>query len=303
METVKEKSKQITAANFQAERRFAETQFGRIAYVERGHGPVAIFFHGYSLNGFQWRGALALLSNERRCIALDFMGMGYSEVRAEQDLSPQSQVEMVIAFLDALAIGTVDIVANNSGGTVAQLFAVQHPKRVRTLLLTNCDVHENSPPKGFLPFIENAKAGHAADDWLVPQVSNKSIARSIKGCGLFYTNAENFTDECVEYYYSPLVSTALRKKQFNDYAAAFLPNPLLAIEPALKQSTIPTRMVWGANDPLFPVIWAEWLDRTLPRSRGVRVVEGANLFFPEEMPELIAEEARRLWSDTSAEQN
>ena len=41
--------------------------------------------------------------------------------------------------------------------------------------------------------------------------------------------------------------------------------------------------------------WAEWLDRTLPGSRGVRRVEGAKVFFPEEMPELIAEEAKLLW--------
>ncbi len=207
---------------------------------------------------------------------------------------------MVVAFLDELAIDTVDIVANDSGGTIAQLFVVQHPKRVRTLLLTNCDVHENSPPKDFLPFIENAKAGRAADDWLVPQLADKSVARSEKGCGLFYTNSESFTDEAVEYYYSPLLSSPLRKTQFNEYAAAFLPNPLLAIESELKQCTIPTRMVWGTNDFLFNVSWAEWLDRTLPQSRGIRRVEGANLFFPEEMPELIAEEARGLWQGAAA---
>jgi haloalkane dehalogenase len=34
---------------------------------------------------------------------------------------------------------------------------------------------------------------------------------------------------------------------------------------------------------------------TFPRSRGVRRIAGANLFFPEEMPDVIAEEARRLW--------
>src|SRR5438045_7399878 len=39
-------------------RSFAATRFGRVAYVERGSGPVALFFHGYPLNGFQWRGAL-----------------------------------------------------------------------------------------------------------------------------------------------------------------------------------------------------------------------------------------------------
>jgi haloalkane dehalogenase len=286
---------QITAADFHETRRLAETSFGRIAYVERGEGPAAIFFHGFSLNGFQWRGALALLSAHRRCIALDFMGMGYSETSPDQELSPQAQVDMVVAFLDVLGIDTVDVVANDSGGTIAQLFVVQHPQRVRTLLLTNCDVHENSPPKDFLPFIENAKAGRAADDWLAPQLADKSLARSDAGCGLFYTNPANFTDEMIEYYYAPLLATPLRKAQFNEYAAAFLPNPLLAIESALKECLIPTRMVWGTNDFLFQVSWAEWLDRTLQGSRGIRFVEGAKLFFPEEMPELIAEEAKKLW--------
>jgi haloalkane dehalogenase len=54
-------------------------------------------------------------------------------------------------------------------------------------------------------------------------------------------------------------------------------------------------MVWGLKDALFGVEWAEWLDRTLPGSRDVRRVPGANLFFPEEMPDLIAEEAAQLW--------
>lgn len=291
---------QITAADFHRSRQMVETGFGRIAYVERGEGPAAIFFHGFSLNGFQWRDALGLLSPYRRCIALDFMGMGYTETSADQELSPQAQADMVVAFLDALGINTVDVVANDSGGTIAQLFVVQHPERVRTLLLTNCDVDENSPPKDFLPFIENAKAGRAADEWLAPQLADKSLARSEAGCGLFFTNSANFTDEVIEYYYSPLLSTPLRKAQFNQYAAAFLPNPLLAIEPALKQCLIPTRIVWGIGDFLFPVSWAKWLDQVLPGSRGIRLVEGANLFFPEEMPELIAEEARGLWLGAAA---
>jgi len=41
--------------------------------------------------------------------------------------------------------------------------------------------------------------------------------------------------------------------------------------------------------------WAERLDKNLPGSRGVRRIEGANLFFAEEMPDLIAEQATRLW--------
>jgi pimeloyl-ACP methyl ester carboxylesterase len=79
------------------------------------------------------------------------------------------------------------------------------------------------------------------------------------------------------------------------YAISMETNPLVAIREELRGWRGPARMVWGLNDALFGVQWAEWLDRTLPGSRGVRRIEGANLFFPEEMPELIAEEAMRLW--------
>jgi hypothetical protein len=55
-------------------------------------------------------------------------------------------------------------------------------------------------------------------------------------------------------------------------------------------------MVWALKDPFFGVQWAEWLDHNLPGSRGVRRIENANLFFPEEMPDIIAEEAIALWN-------
>jgi haloalkane dehalogenase len=72
------------------------------------------------------------------------------------------------------------------------------------------------------------------------------------------------------------VASPLRKTQLNRHLAAFEPNPLLAIEPALRRCAMLTCMVWGTADQLFPVVWAEWLDRTLPQSRGVRLVEGGS---------------------------
>src|SRR5262245_5923976 len=115
--------------------------------------------------------------------------------------------------------------------------------------------------------------------------------------GLAYTYPERLADETIETYFRPLVKSALKKAQVNQYAVSMGTNPLVAIREALRQWRGRARMVWGLKDSLFGVEWAEWLHRTLPGSRGVRRVEGANLFFPEEMPELIAEEARQLWKD------
>jgi pimeloyl-ACP methyl ester carboxylesterase len=120
--------------------------------------------------------------------------------------------------------------------------------------------------------------------------------------GVAYTDPANLTDEAIEYYFSPVVSSPLRKRQFNRYGASFETNPLVAIEPDLERCAAPARMVWGTGDVFFDVSWAEWLNRRLPHSRGVRRIEGAKLFFPEEMPDIIAEEALTLWSVTAAPQ-
>ena len=154
-----EGSPQIDAAAFHASRRFVRTEYGRTAYIERGRGPAALFVHGYPLNGFQWRGALERLHAHRRCLAPDLMGMGFTQAKKGQEISSATQVAMLASLLDKLRINRVDLVANDSGGIVAQLFLAKYPQRVRTLLLTNCDVDENSPPPLILPSIEQAKKG------------------------------------------------------------------------------------------------------------------------------------------------
>jgi len=288
-------SQPLDAAAFRAMRRFADLRFGRIAYVERGSGQAALFLHGAPLNGFQWRGAIERLSAQRRCIAPDFMGLGYSEIPEHQSLAADAQVSMLAAFLDALAIRKVDVVASDSGGAVAQLFVAHHPKRVRTLLLSNCDVEPDSPPPKVKPVIEMARAGTLAEataKWL----TDKALARSTFGAAVF-RDPSRFADETIEYYVTPLVSTALRREQYHAYHVALEPNPLAGIEASLKRSSVPVRIVWGAADDIFAQEDADYLDRTFPSSRGIRRVPEAKLFFQEEFPDVIAEEAQRLWRE------
>jgi haloalkane dehalogenase len=293
-----ENTRTIDAKNFHASRKFANLSMSKVAYVERGRGLAALFVHGYPLNGFQWRGALERLQAHRRCIAPDVMGLGYTQTPEGQAISPDTQAEMLAALLDSLHIDAVDLVGNDSGGMVSQVFLAKYPQRVRTLLLTNCDVDENNPPPQFLPFIELAKKGALADRFVVSQLNDKQLARSQRGLGAAYSYPDRLTDETIEIYLRPLAETPLRKEQLHQYTIALGISELTSLRENLRQWKGPARMVWGMKDTLFGVQWAEWLDHTLPGSRGVRRVDDANLFFPEEMPDIIAEETLALWGIT-----
>ena len=284
----------IDATAFHAARRFVATPFGRIAYVERGDGAAALFLHGFPLNGFQWRGALERLSAVRRCIAPDFMGLGYTEVGAGQSLAPAAQADMLVALLDALGVHEADLVANDSGSAVAQLLVVHHPERVRTLLLTNGDTERDCPPPALLPVIALAREGRFVGEWLAPWLADTTRARSAEGLGgLTYSLRSHPIDEAIACYLAPLVQHADRTHEF---ALALERNSLSGIEPALRRSRVPTRIVWGTADTTFSQDNPGYLDGILGRPLGVRRVEGASLFFPEEFPDLIAEEARHTWS-------
>lgn len=59
------------------------------------------------------------------------------------------------------------------------------------------------------------------------------------------------TDEAIEYYFRPLVSTARGRDRVHAYAVALERNPLLGIEAALRRCKVPTRIVWGTGDTIF----------------------------------------------------
>src|ERR1700746_2063214 len=116
-----------------------DTPSGRISYATAGSGPVALFVHGVLLNKHLWRHQLAKLSDIRRCIAVDLLTHGETEITPNQDVSVTANAKMLKEVLDALKIDQVDLVGNDSGGGIAQIFAALNPERVRTVDLTNCE--------------------------------------------------------------------------------------------------------------------------------------------------------------------
>src|SRR5712675_1205453 len=90
-----------------------ETPSGRISYASAGSGPAALFVHGVVLNKHLWRHQLAGLSDVRRCIAVDLLAHGDTEIVPDQDVSVTANAKMLKEVLDALKIDQVDLVGND----------------------------------------------------------------------------------------------------------------------------------------------------------------------------------------------
>jgi len=261
--------------------RSVQTASGHIHYTEQGAGPVALFVHGVLLNGHLWRHQVTHLSDIRRCIAVDLLAHGGTEIAPDQDVSVTANANMLREFLDALTIERVDLVGNDSGGGIAQIFAALHPQRVRSLTLTNCDAHDNWPPEAFKPFLAMAAAG-GLRGVLDAMLADKSVYRSPQALGPAYEQPERLSDDSIETYLRPLVRTEQRTRNFQRFLAAFDNAHTVKVEGRLKKLKAPTLIVWGTDDIYFDVKWSRWLADTIPGTRKRVEFEGGRIFFPEE---------------------
>ena len=275
-----------------SDRRSIETPSGRIAYVERGNGPAALFVHGVFLNANLWDGVIGRVADVRRCLAPDILCHGHTEERPDADVSFAGQAEMLLQFLDALDLDRVDVVANDSGGGIAQIFAARNPQRVRSFALTNCDVHDGWPPPAFMPTVQGVLAGALRP--MLESMSDPATARAALGVG--FEHPEKLTDDALRGFLAPLGRSDARIQSLERFFRDMDCKQTVEMEPLLRRLEAPTLVVWGTADVFFDIEWGRWLCRTIPGARPLVELPGAKLFFPYERVDELAKKLRRHWN-------
>jgi pimeloyl-ACP methyl ester carboxylesterase len=265
---------------------------GDLAYADYGSGPSALFLHGVLVNADLWRNVLPALADQRRCIAVDLPAHGASPCPPQADLSLAGLASLVEELCAALDLGQVDLVANDTGGAVAQVFAGLHPERIRTLTLTNCDVHENFPPEMFRPTIELAERGEFGP-LVVAMAGDLAVARSELGYGQAYQHPEALTDGLLQSYSAPFVVDG--GQGLERFMTSSNASQLMAVAPLLAQLDAPTQLVWGTGDPFFETFWTERLQAMIPGVERITDLPDAMLFFPDERADEFIPLLRSFW--------
>ena len=279
-------------------RHTAATRSGEVSYLDIGAGPVALFVHGIASNAYLWRHVIGSVAAQRRCIAVDLPLHGQSPVTAGQDLSLAALAAGLEDFCAALGLTGIDLVANDTGGAIAQIFAARQPGRLATFTLTNCDTQNDMPPDAFKPLIELAAAGQLAPT-AVAMLADLDAAAQASFASV-YEHLDQMDRDVIRSYLEPCFGTLERARQFERLLTSLDAGDLRAVEPQLKGLTVPTLMVWGTGDTFFDVSTAYWLRDTIPGATGVVTVDGARLFFPEERPMDLVPHLERHWAVATA---
>ncbi len=211
------------------------TAEGEASYVTIGAGPPVILLHGLDGSWRWWRPTLRRLTAHFRCFALDFTPFDRWRERSRVGLTRAAA--FVAAWLDALGLDRVHLLAHSMGGYSACQLAIAQPERIVRLVLVAPAVLETRSLVGPHAGQLRARAWTVAPNFL-PVLMGDS----------FRTGPLGWLRSATE----------LR-------AATALP---------LDQIATPTLLIWGDRDPLVPVGRGARVQRQIAGSR-LLVLPGA----------------------------
>jgi pimeloyl-ACP methyl ester carboxylesterase len=266
-------------------RHYFEVDGHRLHYVDEGHGPTVLLVHGTPSWSWEWRHVIKDLARDHRVLCLDMLGFGLSDQVPDAAYRPADHTRRLHGFVDGLDLQDITLAVHDYGGPIGLGWAVDHPGRVRKLLLTNTFAWSD---KGL------GRVGGFFGTWLGRMlylrfnISPRFIAPMAWG------DRKKLTPDIQRHYLGPFPTPASRiplwwlAKELRGSAEWFD-----SVAGRLDVLRVPTAMVWGMKDPAFgPPFLARW--RTLFPEARVTPLAGVGHFPQEEAPEAVIAALRAL---------
>jgi pimeloyl-ACP methyl ester carboxylesterase len=257
----------------------------RIRAHVTGEGPPIVFVHGALVNANLWRKVVPRLEGFTR-IALDLpLGSHVEPMPKDADYRSTALAELINDAIEKLDVRGATVVANDTGGGLAQIAAARRPEPIGALVLTSCDAFENFPPRFFRIVLAPARipGGISA---AFQGLRLRPLRRLPIAFG-WLTN-EQIDREADDSYVLPVLTSGEIRRDTRRFLNGFEPDVLLDAVAELTRWDRPALIAWSANDRFFPREHAERLAAILPQAR-LEWIEGARTFSPEDRPDRLAE--------------
>lgn len=257
---------------------FVELEGHRLHYVARGQGRPVVLVHGFAGSAEAWAAAAADLAADHAVYAIDLLGFGESAKPARADHSLAGHGRRVAAFCAALGLTGVTLAGHSMGGVVAAQAALADAEgRLARLALLDANFYRrNGPPIPLFPPLPRLLAAR----FYAPAAR----AASLRRC---FADPSLVTPELLERYLAPTRAPGARAA-----LAAFLATPGPATYAELPaRLRLPTLILWGERDALWPLADAQRLCREVPGS-ALEVIPGAGHMLQEERPAAVAASLR-----------
>lgn len=215
-----------------------------------------------------------------RLLLPDLRGCGRSGRVPQEQYHPDGLMQDLLRVLDAFDVERADVLGHSYGGMVAQRFAITHPSRVRSLIVSGSSVLP-LPPDAFAGWTERDEIlARQEDPWQRQDLTPEECTR-----------AEAFASAPANIWRAEAMPGYLRRLEEVRFGAQWLA-PFLAgtlVSPRLPDAAqriaeldIPVLLLHGRQDMTFPVDLVEPTLELIPRARAVVLEEAGHMVHVDE---------------------
>lgn len=264
--------------------RYLDVGAGEVALRSVGTGPDVVFSHGWPVSGATFRCLLPHLVDHVTCHIIDFPGAGDSRFDAGTTLTIDQHITTLRRVVDQLGLDRVAVVGHDSGGLIAR-HAMAGDPRLRAMGLINTE-----PSTGvgwrFKAFLSTRHLPGltAGLGWVAGAPRVRRIGYVL---GDAFADASLLDGEFDEFFLRPLHESPARREAAVRLLRSFDLRFVDELAEVERRITVPVQLVWGDQDPFFPVEQARKMAPTLADGR-LAVIAGAGLFSHEERPAEVA---------------
>jgi haloalkane dehalogenase len=256
-----------------------------VAYRVVGSGAPLLLVHGYPLSGLTYRHMVPLLAKHFTCYIPDLLGAGETRWDRHTDFSFHAQAGALKRLVDSLHLESYSIVAHDTGGTIARALALSDPGRLKHLVLMGTEIPGHRPP--WIEFFQ--KTANERSTWLFRKaMQSKFFRESSAGFGGCFHNRALMHGEFYDLMIAPVVASEERARGLIRYLKGIDWQMVDSFKTSHARITTPTLLIWGEQDPVFPVEVARRMVPQLGNCKGFVAVPQTRLFVHEEAPKVVA---------------
>lgn len=259
--------------------RFIEIDGVRLHYRDEGEGPVIVLLHANYSSLFMWQPWVEALRARYRVIRLDLPAHGLTGPEPNNDYRLERIQFLFEGFVDALELPAFSIAGASIGGTVAMRYAVDHPQRIRHLVLIS--------PGSLEPRVRGrttpAELPAAANvlGYVMPRAFTEYLIAND------YGDPSRLDPAIVDEWY------AMWMREGNRLAMLSLLRQYVSggVEDKIRAVRVPVLLIWGGANRRVPVALAYETQSLMQSAPGIEleILEGVGHMLVQEAPEASAE--------------
>jgi len=258
----------------------------RMHYVDEGEGEPIICLHGEPTWGYLYRRFIPPLSETNRVIVPDHMGFGKSDVPEDRPYTLAQHIDNTTKLILELNLADITLVGQDWGGPIMFGFAVNHPDRVKRLVIMNTGV-------GVFPEGSRTWASDMIENGTYDEILG-NLKDTLPGLlTLGVSKATKITETMIQAYTAPFPNKDYCRGALafpldipigRNHATAPLMHSILGRRALLRDKS--KVIIWGLQDPIFPrSILDSWL-KVYPGTE-VHELPDASHFLQEDAPDEI----------------